>query len=58
MLPHRVWKSLGHTLPYDPLVFKEYPSVRAAIEALIEGWLKPTPRKARREEGESTPDRT
>jgi hypothetical protein len=51
VLPHRVWKRLGHSFAYDPLVFKEYPSVRAAIEALIDGWQKPAPRPRRPQKG-------
>jgi hypothetical protein len=29
---------MAHTFNYDPLVFKEYPTVRAALEALIAAW--------------------
>lgn len=41
VLPHRIWRRLKHTFPYDPLVFKEYPTVRQAIETLIAAWPKP-----------------
>lgn len=37
-LPHAQWKELAHTFNYDPLVFKEYPTVRGAVEALIAAW--------------------
>jgi hypothetical protein len=37
-LPRAVWGKLRHTFSYDPAVFKEYPTVRAAYEALIDAW--------------------
>jgi hypothetical protein len=37
-LPAPVWNELRHTFNYDPAVFKEYPTRRAAFEALIEVW--------------------
>ncbi|MFO0880028.1 MAG: hypothetical protein U0840_22000 [Gemmataceae bacterium] len=46
-LPHRTWTRLKHGFPYDPLVFKEYPTVRAAIEALIRSWPRPRKRTTR-----------
>jgi hypothetical protein len=47
VIPHRLWDKLGHTFNYDPLVFKEYPTVRGALEALIAAWA-PDLVKARR----------
>ena len=38
VIPHPLWHELKHTFSYDPLVFKEYPTVRAALEALIAAW--------------------
>lgn len=49
ILPHALWDRLTHQFNYDPLVFKEYPTVRAALEALLEAWspaLVATPRKS------------
>lgn len=37
-LPSGLWQQLRHNFDYDPAVFKEYPSLRAAYEALIEAW--------------------
>jgi uncharacterized protein (TIGR02996 family) len=37
-LPFALWKRLKHTFKYDPAVFKEYPSRRAAYEALFAAW--------------------
>jgi hypothetical protein len=34
-LPHALWRELRHTFNYDPTTFKEYPSARAAYEALV-----------------------
>lgn len=34
----RLWKHLRHSFDYTPSVFKEYPSVRAAYEALLAAW--------------------
>ena len=48
-LPERLWKKLLHTFPYDPCVFKEYPTVRGAIEAVLEAWARPA-RKGRKKE--------
>jgi uncharacterized protein (TIGR02996 family) len=45
VLPHKYWNRMKHTFPYDPLVFKEYRSVRAAIEALIKSWPKADARR-------------
>jgi hypothetical protein len=42
-LADALWKRLKHTFKYDPAVFKEYPSRRAAYEALFAAW--PTYRK-------------
>jgi len=46
-LPHKLWRKLRHTFDYSPCVFKEYPTVRAAIEAVLEVWV-PMPAKPRR----------
>lgn len=40
VLPHRQWDRVRHSFSYDPLVFKEYPSVRAATEALMAVWAQ------------------
>src|SRR5262245_29400774 len=37
-LPPGLWDKIKHTFDYDPAVFKEYPSRRAAYEALFEAW--------------------
>jgi hypothetical protein len=37
-VPHPLWDKLEHTFNYDPVVFKEYPTVRAAVEALVAAW--------------------
>jgi uncharacterized protein (TIGR02996 family) len=40
-LPHKLWQKMRHTFDYDPCVFKEYPTVRSAVEAVLEAWSKP-----------------
>jgi hypothetical protein len=35
-LPHDLWLRLRHSLPYNPLVFKEFATLQIAFEALIE----------------------
>jgi len=51
-LPDRVWKKLRHEFSYNPLVFKEYPTVREALNAVVRVWnerlLLPLKRKASR----------
>ncbi|MFO0928405.1 MAG: hypothetical protein U0736_15485 [Gemmataceae bacterium] len=42
-LPAHVWDELRHTFHYDPAVFKEYPSSRAAYEALLDVWPRLQP---------------
>ena len=37
-LPQALWAKLRHTFNYNPAVFKEYPTRRAAYEALIDAW--------------------
>jgi hypothetical protein len=37
-LPITVWRQLSHTFKYNPRVFKEYPSLRQAYEALYQIW--------------------
>ncbi len=37
-LPAPLWGLLRHTFRYPPLVIKEYPTVRAAAEAVLEAW--------------------
>lgn len=37
-IPRKIWRQLRHSFPYTPAVFKEYPNVREAFEALIEAW--------------------
>ncbi len=39
-LPLALWRELPHTFDYDPAVFKEYPTLRAAYQALIDGWTE------------------
>ena len=48
-----LWNRLAHSFPYEPLVFKEYPTLRAAYEALFEVWpaFAPRDRVARQREG-------
>jgi uncharacterized protein (TIGR02996 family) len=45
-LPEPLWNRLRHGFNYEPTTFKEYRSVRATHEALIEAW-KATPEKER-----------
>ena len=49
-LPRTLWEKMKHTFNYSPLVFKEYPTVRAAIEAVIAVWTRrpATPPKRKR----------
>ncbi len=37
-LPHELWDELPHTFHATPAVFKEYPTSRAAYEALLAAW--------------------
>ncbi len=37
-LPRRLWALLRHSQDYQPLVFKEYETLRQAYEALIAAW--------------------
>jgi hypothetical protein len=37
-LPRLVWNRLRHGFAYEPRIFKEYPTQRAAYEALLEAW--------------------
>jgi hypothetical protein len=37
-LPEQVWRKLRRTFEFEELVFKEYPTRRAAYEALFEAW--------------------
>ncbi len=48
-LPLRVWNRLRHGFKYEPRVFKEYPSQRAAYEALLEAWSLADPELAAQE---------
>ncbi|MFO0877658.1 MAG: hypothetical protein U0840_09905 [Gemmataceae bacterium] len=65
-LPPRLWRLLRHSFDYTPAVFKQYPTVRQAYEALLEAWpLAPlserglTRREVRHEGAAQTPaDRT
>jgi hypothetical protein len=45
-LPPEVWRQLQHTIPYVPAVMKEYPTQRAAYEALFEAWPRVPLREA------------
>lgn len=47
MLPHDLWDRLRHKFGYDPMVFKEYRSIRAALEAVLTGWSQPTKKRRR-----------
>jgi uncharacterized protein (TIGR02996 family) len=51
-LPNVMWERLRHSFPYNPSVCKEYPSQRAAYEALFEIWplVRPLERGNRRRE--------
>lgn len=46
-LPHALWSKLPHTFKYNPLVFKEFATLREAFEALRLVWheslLSPPP---------------
>src|SRR5262249_1881517 len=37
-LPDELWKHLPHSFKYDPAVFKEYPTCRAAYQAVFAAW--------------------
>jgi hypothetical protein len=37
-LPPRLWDRLPHQFAYSPSVFKEYPTCRAAYEAVFAAW--------------------
>jgi hypothetical protein len=39
-LPAKAWKLLAHTFDYSPAVFKEYPTMQGAWEALFAVWPK------------------
>jgi uncharacterized protein (TIGR02996 family) len=49
-LPFPLWDRLRHTFDYDPTTFKEYPTLRATYEALIDAW-EATPRNQRPQRG-------
>jgi hypothetical protein len=38
-LPPLLWNLLRHSLAYQPAVFKEYPTLRSAYEALFAAWV-------------------
>jgi hypothetical protein len=38
-LPYLLWDRLADTFSYDPIVFKEYPTVRGTFEAAIAAWV-------------------
>ena len=50
-LPRTMWGRMKHSFPYDPVVFKEYPTVREAIESVIAAWTRrpPTPPRKKSE---------
>ena len=52
-LPPELWNRLAHSFRYEPGVFKEYPTRRAAYEAILEAWplFAPRNRVARKWEG-------
>ena len=43
-LPPKLWNRLAHSFPYEPGVFKDFPTRRAAYEALFEAWPLFAPR--------------
>ena len=47
LLPPDLWKRLKNLLPYDVSVFKHFPSLQAAYEALFDAWpqVPPSARK-------------
>jgi hypothetical protein len=47
-LPRLLWKNLPHTFNYNPAVFKEYETRRAAYEALFRAWPKYKNRRRKR----------
>jgi hypothetical protein len=51
-LPRELWRWLRHTFGHEPLVCKEYASVRSAYEALLDAWplAQPLERQPRRRE--------
>lgn len=56
VIPHRIWQKMNmeEELTYEPMVFKEFTTMRAAIEYFILAWYKPDPKKdkAKKEEKE------
>jgi hypothetical protein len=38
LLPRALWRHLRHSFDYAPSVFKEYATVQAAYEALLDAW--------------------
>jgi uncharacterized protein (TIGR02996 family) len=46
-LPQKLWISLRHSIPYSPLVVKEYQTVREAYEALVAAWPRAQPLEPR-----------
>jgi hypothetical protein len=43
-LPPPLWQHLGHRLGFPPSLFKDYPTLREAYEALFAAWRKGQPR--------------
>jgi hypothetical protein len=50
-LPRTLWGRMKHTFEYDPAVFKEYPTVRGAIEAVIAVWKRRPPKPPQKKGG-------
>ena len=50
-LPRMLWQPMKHTFDYDPMVFKEYPTVRAAIEAVMAAWTRRPRTSTRKKKG-------
>jgi hypothetical protein len=50
-LPRTLWSRMTHTFDYDPKVFKEYPTVRGAIEAVIAAWKRRPPKPPKKKDG-------
>lgn len=42
-LPRKLWQHLRHSFDFDPLVCKQYATVRDAYEVLLEAWPRAQP---------------
>jgi len=52
VLPHKLWSKLTHAFEYNPLVFREYPTIQGAIDAFIRAWTRKRPWYRRKKKNE------